>query len=138
MKHWLYPANPKYYRVFEAFDSPRTYWPISTKVEIGDIIYIYLSAPHKQIGYMCDVEEIGIDLPEIEGDIMPYFITVPSSKKPMKQFMKLKVRGRFELHQETKLSLDNLRINGLNGMLMGARNLDNNQNLLKYITEVTK
>ena len=78
MKHWLYPANPKYYRIFEAFSLDNTYWPISTNVEVGDLVYIYLSAPHKQIGYLCEVEEIGIDLPEIEDKIKPYFISSPS------------------------------------------------------------
>jgi len=65
MAHWLYPANVKFYDVLGAFAQPSTYWPINSKVEVGDQVYVYLAAPHKQVGFACEVMAVDIELDEI-------------------------------------------------------------------------
>ena len=61
MTHWLYPANTKFYDVSGAMAQPETFWPMRSQTAVGDRVFIYLAAPHKQIGYACDVTETGID-----------------------------------------------------------------------------
>jgi len=51
MNHWLYPANTKIYDVLAAFESGRTFWPMNSSVSVGDVVYIYLTAPQKQIAF---------------------------------------------------------------------------------------
>ena len=51
--------------------------------------------------------------------------------------MKLKVSKRIALDKGSLLSLEFLKPNGLNGMLMGPRKLENNPALLTYIQGVT-
>lgn len=49
MTDWLYPANVKFYDVLAAFEEEQAVWPIHTKVNVGDTVYIYLAAPYKRI-----------------------------------------------------------------------------------------
>jgi hypothetical protein len=49
MSSWLYPANIKHYDVFTAFKQTSVAWPINSKIELGDSVYFYISAPHQNI-----------------------------------------------------------------------------------------
>jgi hypothetical protein len=136
MAHWLYPANTKFYDVFGAFGAPETYWPISSKVAAGDVVFIYLAAPHKQIGFVCDILDVGLAEADIIEKVRPFFKGTPDSKKTSKLFMKLKPTEEISLDKGSLLGLSFLKQNGLNGMLMGPRKLENNVSLLTYIKGV--
>ncbi len=133
MTYWLYPANTKFYDVFGAFENAETFWPVNSKVSVGDVICIYLAAPHKQIGYVCDVLDVGIEESKIIEQVRPYFKQEIDDGRPPKLFMKLKVSSTCPLDKESLLAYQHLKQNGLNGMLMGPRNLENNPTLLHYI-----
>ncbi len=133
MTHWLFPANTKFYDVLGAFNEAETYWPVNTKVSIGDVVYIYLAAPYKQIAFVCDVVDIDLELDNIIEKIIPFFKGKIDNKKPSKLFMKLTTTSKISLEDQTILNYSNLKENGLNGMLMGARKLENNPPLLDYI-----
>ncbi len=133
MTHWLFPANTKYYEVLAAFNESETYWPVNAKVSVGDVVYIYLAAPYQQIGFVCDVEEIGLDQDSIIEAIRPFFKNKIDNKKPSKLFMKLITTSKISLENETLLTFSGLKENGLKGMLMGPRKLENNPLLLGYI-----
>lgn len=133
MNHWIYPANVKFYDVIGAFNAPGTYWPINSKISIEDVIYIYLAAPYKQIGFVCDVIEIDLEQNNILEYIGPFIKVENGDKKQTKLFMKLKTSSTIILDSNCKLSYDYLKLNGLNGMLMGPRKLENNLQLLEYI-----
>jgi len=130
---WLYPANTRFYDVLGAFARPQTFWPVNSKVEPGDIIYIYLAAPHQQIAFVCDVAEVGFGLDEIIDDLRPFFKGDLGDAKPGKTFMKLTRSSTIALQEGSALSYHHLKQNGLNGMLMGPRKLENNPQLLTYI-----
>lgn len=133
MASWLIPANTKFYDVFAAFALHETYWPMNAKVTPGDIVYIYLAAPFKQIGFRCEVLGTGYDLVAIRDQITP-FIKGDIEQGPVsKPFMKLGATYAAPIGAEGNLSLPKLRANGLNGMLMGARKLENNPDLFAYI-----
>ena len=133
MTHWLFPANTKFYDVLAAFAETDTYWPSNAKLAVGDVAYIYLAAPYKQIGFVCDVAEVGLKQNSIMKYIRPFFKGEMDHKKPAKLFMKLKTRETVMLGGETPLDYKHLKQNGLNGMLMGPRKLENNPILLNHI-----
>ncbi len=133
MSHWLIPANTKFYDVFSAFNQDETYWPVNAKISPGDGVYIYLAAPHKQIGFFCSVLTTGHEMDKIINEVLPFIKGKPDNKGPSKPFMKLKTVQSIRLEENSALSLENLRRNGLNGMLMGARKLENNPELFTYI-----
>ncbi|MGB0629204.1 MAG: hypothetical protein ACPGRZ_00790 [Alphaproteobacteria bacterium] len=130
--HWLYPANLKFYDVVGAFAEPATYWPVSSSVEPDDVVYIYLAAPHKQIAFVCDVLKTGLDENAAIEHVRPFFKGDPSSGRK-KQFMKLHKSADVALTDASPLSYARLKENGLTGMLMGPRKLENNPALLTYI-----
>lgn len=58
---WLIPANPKYYDIMGAFDHHQEIiWKQSTNIHVGDIVFIYVTAPIKAVIYQCQVEEVDI------------------------------------------------------------------------------
>jgi hypothetical protein len=136
MMHWLIPANTKFYDVFGAFNQNETYWPINMTVAVGDIVYIYLSAPYKQIAFLCKVTAIDLSLKKVLPHIQLFFKEAVDHKKKPTSFMKLRRSGTFQISEGSPLSYEQLKQNGLTGMLMGARKLENNQKLMKYINEV--
>ena len=138
MTHWLFPANTKFYDVLGAFSKPETYWPVNTKVSPGDIVYIYLAAPYKQIGFVCDIIEVGLDQDCILESIRPFFKSKLDQNKQPKAFMKLKTSAVIPIEKETLLAYKHLKANGLNGMLMGPRKLENNPMLFDYIKRCLK
>jgi hypothetical protein len=121
-----------------AFAQDETIWPMNAKISPKDTAYIYLAAPFKQIGFVCEVHETGYQLTEIRDQVTPYITGDLGSAPNPKPFMKLKATRRVPIEDQSPLSLANLRENGLNGMLMGARKLENNPVLLGYIEGIFK
>lgn len=111
---------------------------MKSKVSIEDIIYIYLAVPYKQLGFVCEVLEIGFDEESIIDKVRPFFKSPPDGKGKAKPFMKLRVSKSFEIGMSAQLDYGHLKENGLNGMLMGPRKLENNPPLLAYIQEKVK
>lgn len=136
MKHWIYPANPKYYDLEAAFKEKETPWPMSSKVNVGDNVYIYAGNPYKQILFKCEV--LDINLPEVVVmDIAKKFIKV-EGKSSKKKFMLLNTIKDFEMNEVSPLSFSNLRQNGLKGSIMGPQCLENNIDLFNYINNIEK
>lgn len=129
MSNWLIPANTKFYDVIGAFNVTDTYWPIQTE----DKVFIYLTAPYKQIAYVCEVIETGLELNSIIDKVLPYFKTDTKEGKTTKSFMLLKNTRHLIIEKNSLFSYKNLKSNGLNSMLMGARKLENIPSLLDYI-----
>ena len=58
---WIVPANPKYYDIETAFTlSKDVIWKQSSKINKGDIVYMYVGAPVSAVKYMCEVKEVNI------------------------------------------------------------------------------
>lgn len=133
MTHWLIPANTKFYDVIEAFHEPETYWPVNSKVSAGDFAYIYLAAPYQQIAFVAEILEVNLDAQSAFDHVKPFFKGEIENTKPNKSFMRLKTTSIIPLEGQEALSYSKLKANGLNGMLMGARKLENNPQLFEYI-----
>lgn len=136
MTHWLYPANIKYFDVFAAFEKRETFWPVNSTVQLGDVVYIYLAAPYKQVAFRADVEEVGLPLDVVLPSVKTFIKGNISSDKENKAFMRLTGIEHFELSETSLLSYGFLKEHGLKGMLMGARKLENCPELLAYIKGV--
>ncbi len=133
--HWLYPANTKFYDVLGAMAEKDTYWPIHTQVSPGDKVFIYLAAPYKQIGFVCNVLEIGLSGKATMQHAAPFLKGKPKPEKQGKAFMKLRPVISVPIDPDSVLGFAHLKRHGLAGMLMGPRRLENNPELLKYILE---
>ncbi len=137
MADWLYPANVKFYDVLAAFKEEDAVWPINSKVGVGDNVYIYLSMPHKRIGFVTSVMQTNLSDDLIRIRTSPYIKNADREKPKDKAFMRLGNIKSFLESSDDALSLKSLKSNGLKGILMGARKLDNNPELLKYIKDIT-
>ena len=135
MSHWLIPANTKFYDLFSAFREKEAYWPMNAKIATGDTVYIYLAAPYKQIGFVCDVLATDYNLDDIIDSVRPFEKVEHRKDGPSKPFMKLSANQNISIDEHCAVSLKNLKQNGLNGMLMGARKLENNPELFRYISD---
>lgn len=138
MKHWVYPANTKYYDVVSAFTKEtETFWPMSSNVEPEDGVFVYLGAPHKQILFMCKVIKINLEEKETLSQAEKYIkVQKGPTKKKKKKFMALKTIHSFEEDEKSLLSFSSLKQNGLKGSIMGPLCLENNLELFKYINSI--
>ena len=83
-EEWIVPANPKYYDVINCFNNNDTIiWKQSSKIEVGDIIYMYVAEPYSAILYKCKA---------IEGNI-PY--EYKDDNLSMKKVMKIKLIKKY-------------------------------------------
>ncbi len=60
-RYWLTPANPKYFDIMHAFAHTNVIeWKQSTKVQVGDIVFLYVTQPYSAVIYQCQVLKVGI------------------------------------------------------------------------------
>jgi hypothetical protein len=105
-------------------------------VAAGDFVFIYLAAPYKQIGFLCEVKEIGLSFEDTLPHIRQFFRETIDHKKKPKALMKLNRTLTFQITDGSPLSYAQLKRHGLAGRLMGPRKLENNPKLLEFIKEV--
>ena len=61
--NWLCPANPRYYDLEKALreSEDKTFlWKQSSRVQVGDTVYLYVAAPVSAILYKCRAVEVDI------------------------------------------------------------------------------
>ena len=64
---WLIAGNPKKYDVINAFkDLKKVDWKQTTNVQVGDIVYIYVSDTVKAVKFKCKVNKVDLKNLEIE------------------------------------------------------------------------
>lgn len=58
---WIIPCNPKHYDVDGAFNKfNKIEWKQKVNIESGDIVYIYVGNPFKEIKYKCVAKEVNL------------------------------------------------------------------------------
>lgn len=129
MTNWIIPCNIKDYDVIGAFNEfDSVDWKQGINANVGDIVYIYISAPIKSIKYKCVVE--AIDKDSITIDDSKYYIN-PNNYVNYKKHMQIRLVKKFS---NNFLSFDNLKKNGLNGNIQGPLKI--NPELERYILSV--
>lgn len=65
---WLIASNPSKYNILGAFAANSAItWGLTVKVNVGDEIYIYISAPYSRIKYKCIVDRVDVPVTEMLG-----------------------------------------------------------------------
>ncbi len=94
-KYWLIPANPKYFDVVKAFREHNIInWKQSSKIQNGDIVYMYVGSPISALLYKCLVLQTNIPHPYHDKNVK------------MKYEMKIK---RLKVYDKNKFSFKNLK-----------------------------
>jgi hypothetical protein len=118
---WLIPANLAVYDHAGAFAQPVITWGLKTRNKIGDLIYIYVSAPESRIAYKCVVEKINVSNNERLGD---EFWVGTNSFDPSRNQINIKLLSKLPFIKELKLY--HLLAEGLiKAAPQGPRRLDN-------------
>ncbi len=133
MNSWIFPCNPKMYDAFGAFRNlPFVYWTQRLKsIEVGDAVYIYLSAPFSRIIFKCVV--VDKDIPfsqEILNDKEYWRDGYTFDDYPLTHKY-IKLRPLEENHNE-RLNFWGLKSHGETSYLMGAKRIQN-EHYLSYI-----
>lgn len=131
--NWLISANSSMYKHASSFEHHGfiDWRQGNTKYKKGDIIFIYCTRPVKSIRYKCKVEEINLRKHEIRDD-KEYWKNLEEYYKSLDgNFMKLRLIDQIE---NTRLNLDNLKLNGLKAAPQGPKKLVEYE-LLNYINE---
>lgn len=131
MTTWIIPCNVKYYDVIGAFEYLHQIdWKQSSKVEIGDEVFIYVGVPYKAIMFKCRVNKV--NLPEAEIDDFQFVIQGDNFIN-YGNYMELELIKKYS---EGQLGLNRLAESGLQGNVQGPRraegallNLLNSSNL---------
>lgn len=101
---WIIPANPSYYDVINCFnDTDIVTWKQSSKVHIGDTVYMYVAAPYSSIMYKCRAVEVDI----------PY--GYKDKNLTINCVMKLKLLKRYEKDEISFSMLNSLGIKSIRG-----------------------
>ena len=106
---WLIPANPHYYDIMHAFSDPHELllWKQSTKIRVGDPVFIYVTNPVKAVIFQCRAVQVNI----------PYHYR--SKQVNLDQAMKLSLVKRYS---PTQFSFDFLKDHGIQ-YIRGPRKL---------------
>lgn len=127
--NWVIPANKKFYDVDGAFSEfGFVDWRQKAKYNVGDILYIYCTAPIKRIVYKTIVEKINIEPNEIVND-EKYWVD-NENYLASENYVFTRLRLIEKLHSDL-LSLDNLKKHGLKGAPQGPQKI--RENLSEYL-----
>jgi 5-methylcytosine-specific restriction protein A len=129
--NWIIAANSTMYdhsSSFEHFGSI-DWRQGNTKFDVGDTVYIYCTRPLMMLQYKCIVEKIDLNSSQTRDD-KEYWINEEEYLKSLDgKFMTLKL---IEQVSNSKMKLENLKKNGLNGAPQGPVKIKD-ENLLNYI-----
>lgn len=109
MAEWIIICDANAYDIkgaFEKFD--KINWKQSTKVEVDDIVYIYVGNPVSALKYKCKATKVELPNPEIDDS---EFELDNSAYKNYGRYMELSLLKKLD---NKKLSYHNLKENGLN------------------------
>jgi 5-methylcytosine-specific restriction protein A len=130
MTNWIIAANSQMYDHTSSFEhySFIDWRQGNVNYEIGDIVFIYSTRPTSMIQYKCVVEKVDLFYPNIRDD-KDYWKDESEYQKSINgKFMRLKLIDQI---YNPKLSLDNLKLNGLNAAPQGPVKVK--PQLLEYI-----
>ncbi len=118
---WIIPANPKYYDHIGSFEKNGFIdWSqnVKFKYNVGDIVYLYTTAPEKRLSAITEVEKIDMSIDEKVDDYEFNKIDL-LDKKPddRNRFIRLKL---IKYIDDERLRYDELLAHGLRGNIQSA------------------
>ena len=110
---WIIPANANIYDCTSAFEKCGYIdWRQNVNYNIGDIVYIYCTRPHKKIMYKTQVEKTKLNSSQIVNDEEFWINKSEYTKSLSGDYVRLKLLTQVD---NDNLSLELLMKNGLNG-----------------------
>ena len=136
MTEWIISSNPKVFRTDDALrDLGKIEWHQTNNIknlQIGDIVYIYISSPIREIHWKCKVNDVNRMYSLI--DDTKYYQYDVSGQVFHGPFAEIEVVAEYTMPE--LLSYENLKKNGLNNKLMGPCKVKSA--LASYIADVDK
>ena len=130
METWLIPCNPDVYDAEGAFDEYGSIvWHQDCNIHAGDYVYIYFTAPEKEIRCKCIAEDV--DIPIDIGEDSGYTLDEEFCSKSYRKYMRLRVLA---LYKCPLLGFQSLLLNGLRGTVRSQRRLP--ECLSSYIDQI--
>lgn len=131
MTNWIISANSQMYDHTSSFEhySFIDWRQGNVNFAIGDIVFIYSTKPISMIQYKCIVDKIDLYYPNIRDDKKYWKDQEEFQKSINGKFMRLKLIDQI---YNQKLSLENLKVNGLNAPPQGPIKVK--PNLLEYLS----
>lgn len=134
MNEWILPSSPNLYRADDAFKELKyVEWHqsrIINNMQIGDIAYVYISTPVKEIHWKCIVTDVGRIEHRIDDTMFYKIKTLQSELRG--PWVELKVMYQYLLTD--LVDYESLKQNGLNSRLQGPCRV--NEELSKYLAYV--
>ena len=133
-KEWIVPANSSLYDHMGAFNKYGYIdWTQNVKYKVGDIVYLYSTAPDKKIKYLTQVEKINIENDEKTDDTEFNKSTEFVSNNG--KYVRLKL---IKVLDDDRLVYDNLLLHGLKGNIQGQMRIRPElSSYLHYVIEGT-
>jgi len=127
MSSWLVPCSPEIYDAEGAFDEfGSVIWHQDCNMNPGDYVYIYITAPVKEIRCKCIIEsvDIPVDISDDEG----YTIDESFCSRAYRRYMDLRLVEKYDC---PLLGFQFLLMNGLSGTIRSQRRAS--AQLIEYI-----
>lgn len=132
MDTWIFIANPKRFRMNDYLaDYGFVEYLQKNKVEVGDVVYLYMTAPYSRIEYKLYVERMNIPLKESVDDSAYSLRKHPLEDKPTDLVVRLRLLERVI---DPGLNLSCLYEHGLTGSMQTNKRA--NKELVEYITKI--
>lgn len=133
MTHWIFPYNKSKFKLDEILSERNVveWGQRKYKLQPGDVVYLYCSAPEKRITHKMIVVDVNISEKEILDDDQEFKTNLFDKKyKEGEMYFRMKFVGQTN---SPLLHLGCLRMYGLNSCMQGATKASDT--LLKYIND---
>ena len=118
MKYWIVPSNNKLFRMEAALRANKGILDWQTgKMSVGDIVFMYKTLPDGCIKYMFEVIKTGFTREEAINQ-REFWEDKRQLDNSNKIYSRLKL---IETLDESKLSLQTIRMHGVNGNIQGKQ-----------------
>lgn len=112
---WVFPCNVRFFNIFDHLATSKTVvWKKRGSVHTGDVVYIYLGSPYKEIRFKCHV--IDEDVPE--EIVQKNVYAIPNNASGKLHFVELELDQSFD---EGKYPYELLKENDLGQVQIPAR-----------------
>ena len=123
MQTWLFIANPFHFRIHDFIhDYGFVEYLQKNNVQVGDTVYLYITAPYKRVEYKMIVEKVNISAYEAFDDRAYSLINKSTTSSDSEKAVRLKYVDRIQCDD---LCYSKLRQHGLNVSVQTNRRLNN-------------
>jgi len=122
IRNWIFIANPHQFRMHDFIrDYGFVEYRQKNKVQLGDIVYLYMTAPYKRVEYKMVVERMDISSHDAFDDRSYSLLNQPTILLDTEKVVRLKLIDRV---QTDDLRYQKLREHGFNMSMQSNRLLN--------------